>query len=425
VNPPPAPAERRAAEPCPGTNSWPAPGRGIDVDAEGDRADPGAAAHDHRIAQPHQQRAEGPVADAEARAADSISAHEPLGRPGPPLDRRSPFLIGLSAAAGVAVLAAVVVLILVARTELILVGIALFLAVGLEPAVSWLIRRRLPRWAAVTIVVVVVFAAIGGFLAAAVPVLVQQATQFATQAPVYLASPQGHASLLGRLDDRFHLQQTVTQAVSGEGVPTATGGLLSVGEAVFTGATDTLIVAVLVVYLLVDMPRVRRLLYRLVPASRRPRAVLLGDAIFARFGAYVLGNLLVSLIAGLATLAFLLIAGVPYPLLLAVFVALLDLVPVVGSIVGGVVVSLVSLSVSVPVALAAVVFFVLYRFLEDYLLVPKIIGRVVQVPALLTLVAVLLGAAIYGVIGALVAIPIAAAILLLLREIVFPRLDRA
>src|SRR4051794_29752024 len=103
----------------PGTDNRPAPGRGVDVDVdvdvEGDGADPGAAAHDHRIAQPHQQRAEGPVADAEARAAGSISAHEPLGRPGPPLDRRSPFLVGLAAAAGVAVLAAVVVLILVAR----------------------------------------------------------------------------------------------------------------------------------------------------------------------------------------------------------------------------------------------------------------------------------------------------------------------
>lgn len=385
---------------------------------------PTDAGHDRRIAQPHQPSSEGPVAEAEARAADSVTEDRPLGRPGRPVDRRSPFLVGLIGAAGVAVLAAVVMLILAARSELILIGIALFLAVGLEPAVSWLARRAMPRPAAVTVVVVVVLAVIGGFLAAAVPVLVAQASAFATQAPAYLASPQGHASLIGQLNDRFGLQQTVTQTLSDRGGQAA-GGVLSVGEAVLSGAADTLIVAVLAVYLLADMPRVRRLLYRLAPGSRRPRVALLGDAIFARVGAYVLGNLVVSVIAGLATLVFLLITGVPYPFLLAVFVALLDLIPVAGSIIGGIVVCLVALTVSVPVALAAVVFFVVYRFVEDYLLVPKIIGRVVQVPALVTLVAVLLGAALYGVIGALVAIPVAAALLLLVREVLFPRLDHA
>lgn len=382
------------------------------------------AAHDRRVAQPHRPSDEGPVADAETRAAGAITADEPLGRLGPPMDRRSPFLVGLAGAAGVAVLGALVMLILLARTELILVGIALFLAIGLDPAVSWLVRRRIPRAAAVALVVIVVLAVIGGFVAAAVPVLVTQATEFAAQAPAYLSSPQGHASLVGRLNDRFHLQQAATQLLAGQS-QRAAGGLLGMGEAVFNGAADTLIVAVLSVYLLADMPRVRRSLYRLVPASRRPRAVLLGDAIFARVGAYVLGNLLVSLIAGLATLILLLITGVPYPFLLAVFVALLDLVPVAGSIIGGVVVCLVALTVSVPVALAAVVFFVAYRFVEDYLLVPKIIGRVVRVPALITLVAVLLGAALYGVVGALVAIPVAAAVLLIVREVLFSRLDRA
>lgn len=368
--------------------------------------------------------AEGPVADAELDAARASTPEAPLGRPGPGMDRRSPFLLGMAGAAGVAVIAAGVMLILVARTELILIGLALFLAVGLEPVVSWLVRHRVPRWVAVTAVVVAALGVLGGFLAAAVPVLVTQASQFAAQAPAYLASPQGHASLIGRLDQRFHLEQTVTQALHGQGGQSATSGLLSAGEAVFSGAADTLIVAVLAVYFLADMPRVRRTLYRLAPASRRTRAVLLGDAISTRVGAYVLGNLLVSLICGLATLVFLLITGVPYAFLLAVFVALLDLIPVAGSIIGGVVVSLIALSVSVPVGIAAVAFFLAYRFLEDYLLVPKIIGRVVQVPALVTLLAVLLGAALYGVVGALVGIPVAAGGLLLVREVLFPRLDR-
>ena len=142
-------------------------------------------------------------------------------------------------------------------------------------------------------------------------------------------------------------------------------------------------------------------------------------------GAYVLGNVVISVIAGTLALVWLLIFGVPFPLLLAVLVALLDVIPVVGTTVAGVVVTLVALSVSLPVAAATAGFFVVYRFVEDYLLVPSIIGRVVDVPGLLTVVAVLLGGVLLGVIGAVVAIPVAAAILLIANEVALPRLDHA
>jgi predicted PurR-regulated permease PerM len=116
---------------------------------------------------------------------------------------------------------------------------------------------------------------------------------------------------------------------------------------------------------------------------------------------------------------------VPYAVLLAILVAILDLVPVVGSTAAGIIVSLTALTVSVPVCLATVGFFVAYRVIEDYLLVPKIIGRFVQIPALVTVVSVLLGGVLLGVVGALVAIPVAAAILLILREVTFRRLDNS
>src|SRR5690349_12749357 len=116
-------------------------------------------------------------------------------------------------------------------------------------------------------------------------------------------------------------------------------------------------------------------------------------------------------------------SGVPYAFLLSVLVGLLDLVPVVGSTVAGIIVALVALTVSLPVCLLTVGFFVIYRFFEDYVLVPKLIGRAVEVPALITVVAVLIGAALLGVVGALVAIPAAAAVVLIAKEIWFPRLD--
>jgi predicted PurR-regulated permease PerM len=330
----------------------------------------------------------------------------------------------MSAAAGVAVTVGLVEMIITARAVLVLIGLALFLAIGLEPAVSVLTRRWLPRWAAVLTVMVAGLAVVGGFLTAAIPPLVRQATQFIAQTPTMLTRLQSHNSLLGQLNNRFHLQQRLQQIFSGD-ASGLVNGLLGAGQVVFGALASGLILLVLTVYFVVDLPRIRATLYRLVPHSRRPRAILLGDEIFAKVGGYVLGNLLISLVAGILTFIFLTIFGVPYALLLSIFVAILDLLPVIGSTIAGVGVCLVALSVSLPVCLATAGFFVVYRLVEDYLLVPRIIGRAVKVPALVTVVAVLLGGALLGIVGALVAIPVAAALLLLGQEILFPRLDRS
>ncbi|MFG1645840.1 AI-2E family transporter [Amycolatopsis sp. NPDC049252] len=363
----------------------------------------------------------GTFADAEAAAAELSTTDQPLGATGKPLNRRSPFLIGMAGAAGVAVIYALVQIIAGLQDVLVLIGLALFLAIGLEPAVAWLTRHRFPRWLAVTTVFVVGLLAIGGFLTAAIPVLVEQATQFVSKAPGYLHDAQNHNTALGQLNERFHLQQQLESLVSGPGIGS---GLLGAGQAVFSALTNVLLLAVLTVYFLVDLPRIRAGGYRLIPHSRRPRAILIGDEIFTKVGGYVLGNLAISVIAGVLTLVWLLIFGVPYAALLAIAVAILDLIPVVGSVVGGVLVSLVALTVSLPVCLGTVGFFIGYRLVEDYVLVPRIIGGAVKVPALVTVVAVILGGALLGIVGALVAIPVAAALLLLVREVLYPHLDR-
>ncbi|GAA5200159.1 AI-2E family transporter [Rugosimonospora acidiphila] len=347
------------------------------------------------------------------------------GAPGRPINRRSPFTIGLLGAAGVAVAYVLGRVIVDASGVLLLIGLSLFLAIGLDPAVRWLTRLRLPRWAAVLVVALVTIGMVVGFLSAAIPPLVSQADQFAHELPGYAAQLRDHSTALGRLDARFHLQDRLDKAVSSINAGDVFGGLLGAGRVVLSATTSTLTVLVLTVYLLADLPRIRRLMYRLIPASRRPRAILLGDEMFTRVGGFVLGNVLTSLIAGAGTFLWLVAFGVPYPVLLAIAVAILDLIPVVGSTVGGVLVSLVALTVSLPVALGTLAFYVVYRLVEDYLIVPRIIGRTVQVPATTTVLAVLIGGAVLGFIGALIAIPVAAAIGILLREVAFPRLDRS
>ena len=279
-----------------------------------DRATEGGEAtegHHDMVAQPHSEE-EGPVADAEKLAAQMSSEEQPLGSLGRRFDRRSPFFLGMAASAGVAVTYGVVQLLAGMSSMLVLIGVAFFLALGLEPAASWIVGFKLPRWAATTVVFVSFLALMAAFVGAAIPPLVQQGQELVTSAPQYLQHAQDHVSVIGRLNDRFHVQQRITETVNGSG-GSAFGEVISAGSALFGAVADTLIVIVLTVYFLVDLPRIRSALYRLVPHTRRPRAILIGDEVFAKVGAYVLGNLFISVITGVATFIWLIVFDVPYP----------------------------------------------------------------------------------------------------------------
>lgn len=378
--------------------------------------------HHRRVGRPHRDE-EGAIAAAEHTAAQLRSDSHPFGTRGQRFDRRSPFYLGLTASAGVAVTYGAVRMLGAASSVLVLIGAAMFFALGLEPAVSGLVNRKLPRWAAVSLVIVVVFGVLAGAVAAAIPPLVQEARQFIEQVPHFLQQAQSHSTVLGGLNERFHVQQRISDVIHSSSAP-AVGGLLKAGETIFGALSHVGIVAVLTVYFLAELPRIRSTMYRLVPKSRRPRAILIGDEVMAKFGDYVFGNVLTSLIAGAATFVWCFFLHVPYAVLLGVFVAIIDLFPY-GSTVGGFVVALVALAVSIPVSIATVAFYVTFRLAEDYLLTPKIIGRAVRVPGGVTVFAVLIGAALLGVVGALVAIPVAAAAQLLVTELLFPTLDEA
>ena len=226
--------------------------------------------HGDMVAQPHSED-EGPVAEAEQLAAKLSSSEQPLGSPGPRFDRRSPFYIGLMASAGVAVTYAAVRVLASMSSMLVLIGVAFFLALGLEPAVSWFVKRKLPRWAAITLVFVIFLALMGAFVAAAIPPLAQQAGQLIDQAPHYIQQAQDHSSTIGRLNERFHLQQRITDTLNGSG-GSVLEDVVTAGSAVFGALAHVLIVIVFTVYFLVDLPRIRTAVYRLIPHTRRPRA---------------------------------------------------------------------------------------------------------------------------------------------------------
>src|SRR6195952_3597695 len=178
-----------------------------------------------------------PVLHAERVAARISTDEQPMGAPGRRFDRRSPFFVGLFGAAGVAVTYGVIQLLGDARGVLILIGLAVFLAVGLEPAVVWLVKHRVPRTVAVLITLLVIILVVAGFLAAAIPALVSQGAQIVKNIPVWAKEANDHHSLLGRLNDQFHLETRIQSIISTSSTDIA-DGVVGAGKAVFSAVKD-------------------------------------------------------------------------------------------------------------------------------------------------------------------------------------------
>ena len=245
-----------------------------------------------------------------------------LGRLGRPMDRRSPFFIGMTARPAWRSPTALVELIIRARSVLVLIGLALFIAAGLDPVVTWLTKHRVPRWAAV--MVVLAGRARGD---RRVPgrrrsrrwradANADRRSFRTTCTRCRITTPH-----LGRLNVKFHVEQRLTHLLASRG-SSLVGGVLGAGALVLSALASTLAVIVLVIYFLAGMPRIKLFVYRLAPHSRRARVILIGDEIFTKVGGFVLGNVVTSVIAGLGTYLWMLAFGIPYPILLGLFVAL-------------------------------------------------------------------------------------------------------
>lgn len=352
-----------------------------------------------------------------------VAPNLPFGRPGRSMSN-NPFVFGFTAALGVLTAWWLVQAIATASSVLVLIVVSLFLAIGLNPAVEVLQRRNVARVWAITLVflgVILVFVVFG---LAVVPPLTTQSTQFVEQLPQYVEELQNNP-MIRDLDQRFQLLEKLqTYVTSGDFGTQMFGGVLGLGSVLIGAVFNALTVLVLTLYLLSSLKSLKKLAYRLLPRSRRVRATLLGDQIIDSIGGYVAGNLIISLIAGVTTFVFLSITQVPYALALSLIVAITDLIPLVGAFIGAGVASLAGFSVSPTVGIVCIVFFTIYQQIENYWIAPAVMKSSVDVPPLATIVGALLGGALLGVVGALLGIPIAAAVLLILREVVLPRQER-
>lgn len=372
--------------------------------------------------------AAGAVTEAANEAATSSTASgvgDGFGTPGRPLNRRSPFYIGFVAALGV--LAAYGLMLAVTRISsvLILLVTSLFLALGLDPMVQWIQARGPRRGVAVGIVLVLVIGMFAGVLALIVPPVVIEATELAEQAPD-LVNNLLQNDQLRRLDEQYGVVTTIedelAKRVKDQGLWTSLfGGVFGAGKAVLSGFFSTFTVLVLTLYFLASLPTVKAATYRMVPRSRRQRVTFLSEEITRRVGGYFIGQLTVATINGVFTYILLKIIDIPYAAVLAVTVGLLGLVPMVGATLGAIVVLIVALFTSTTDAIIVGVYYVLYQQIENYVIAPRVMSRTVSVPGAVTVIAALVGATLLGVLGALMAIPVAAGLLLLYQEVLLPR----
>jgi predicted PurR-regulated permease PerM len=303
------------------------------------------------------------------------------------------------------------------RGILVQVLVALFITVSLEPAVHWLTGRGLRRGLAVTLIFVVAFGALLGFLISVIPSLVDQGRQLIGDLPDFLGELQRRSGQFRALNDRFNLSSQL-QGMIGS-IPGRIGsGVLGFTGRLFGALFSTLTVLVFTAYFMADLPRIRNGLVWLFPADRRPRVKQVVDLLVDKVGGYMIGNIIISIIAGVfAYLAFRLL-GVRFAVALAVLVAVFDLIPMIGATLGAVVGVTVAAFTTplLPNTVLVAAFFVGYQQVENYLIAPRVLKTTVDIGAAAVLLAGLIGATLLGLVGALMAIPVAAAFNVLLNE---------
>ncbi|GAB2767077.1 AI-2E family transporter [Nocardioides salsibiostraticola] len=346
------------------------------------------------------------------------------GTPGEPFDRHSPFYVGFVGALGALLAWFLFQAITGIGSVLLLVVVSLFLAAGLNPSVERLERAGLRRNYAVGVVIVAVLSALALFVVAIVPVIADQISGITNNAPTWLEQLQENERVRA-LNDRYGMLDKIQEyVVGGAFLSGLFGGVLGIGLAVLSALFNVFIVVVLTLYFLSSLEITKHALYRLAPASRRERFSLLGDQIIHNVGGYVSGAFVVATFAGVSSLIFLFSVGLAeYAVALAFVVALLDVIPMIGATIGAVVVTAIAFATDFQTGLICVVFFLIYQQVENYVIYPRVMARSVDIPGAVTVIAALVGAALLGVVGALLAIPTAAAVLLILREVLVRRQD--
>ncbi|AYF98625.1 AI-2E family transporter [Protaetiibacter intestinalis] len=318
-------------------------------------------------------------------------------------------------------------------TILTYVGAALFLALGVDPAVSFLERHKVPRPLAIVIVLVLILGVFAGFIFAIIPVIADQVGTLIQQVPKLVETIADQQAVQEwweatipwlKYDDVVANVQTWFT----DNLQNITSGVLSTVITVASGLFGGLIVLILMLYFVASLGGIKRAMYQLVPASKRAKFIDISEQISTSVGRYVVGQVALGACNGVLSFLFLTVLGwvlgdpIEYAALLAFIAFLFSLVPLVGTITGSVIITaLVWLFDGWPAVLIVGIWYIVYMQVEAYVLSPNIMNRAVKVPGVVVVIAALAGGTLLGILGALVAIPVAASILIIVKQVIIPR----
>ncbi|SDO99921.1 Predicted PurR-regulated permease PerM [Microbacterium testaceum StLB037] len=350
----------------------------------------------------------------------------------------NPFRVALLATLGVGVGLLLIGSVQNLSTILLYVGTALFLSLGLDPVVSFLERRGLPRWAAVLVTILAVLGVFAGIIFMVVPIIVSQIAQLVSQIEQLLQPGRWNEIVTDvqawvsqtlpwlKIDEVWAGIQHWFSTLDVGSISTMIGNsLLTIGGAVAAGLGGAFIVLILTIYFTASTPSLKSAVYQLVPASKRARFIELAEKITDSVGYYVMGQVSLGVINGVLSAIFLSIINAPFPAVLAVIAFFFSLIPLVGTLTGSTIIVLTCLipGLGTPTwaILAAAIYYLVYMQIEAYVISPRIMNRAVSVPGSVVVISALAGGALLNLLGALIAIPVAASILIIYREVIIPR----
>ena len=369
------------------------------------------------------------IKNAATRAPKSAKTPDDYGILGKPINRSHPFYFGFIATLG-ALTAIVLMRALASASQIfVLILIALFLATGLNPAVEALRKRKMSRSTAVTVIFSSVILFVLFFALVVVPPVISQGTQLIENAPQLLRDLMKNETI-NQLNTQFGLIDTLQaklKTITSDGtlLISTFGGVIGVGKSVLSGFFTALTILVLTLYFITSLPQAVDLGLSLVPASRRDRVGRLANAVIARVGAFVGSQILIAAMAAVFVVVLATVLGLPSPIAIGMIVLVAALIPLIGHFIGAGIVTLIALTQSVWIGIIAFVAYVVYVQVENYIVTPRIMKRTLNVPGAVTIVSALIGSSLLGLVGGLLAVPVAASIILILDEVVIPRANNS
>lgn len=368
----------------------------------------------------------GRSARAVARTRTAPRPNRPAAPAGTGFFAEHPIRWGFLVALGILVAALLAVVVVNLSDVLLSVFIAAFVALGLDPLIRWFERRGMSRPSAIVTVLILFIAVVVGIVWILVPPVIDQATSLITNLPGQVRALED-SGWFERVDETTNgLASALATSIGGilsdpNTWATIGGGALAFGARLLNAVSTGFFVVVLSIYFIATLDSSKRAIYTLVAASDRPVVVPLAERIMQSIGKYLSGMVVLAFFNAVFSTILLVLTGNPYALILGVIALFVTLIPLIGTVLTTVLMTVVSLFVSPTAALIVFISMLIYMQVEAYVLTPRVMGKAVQVPGTIVLISALAGGTLLGLLGALVAIPISAGILLILREIVVPK----